>query len=88
VEPHGLKPVAPPHASKGGTLRSIPHYAPNELRGVPPLAFTHGLKARGFLRSRVKEEKWEIEILKIYNPLIRPFYSILLFFLVGEPLIY
>ena len=35
VEPHGLKPMAPPHASKGGTLRSIPHYAPNELRGVP-----------------------------------------------------
>jgi hypothetical protein len=53
VEPHGLKPVAPPHASKGGTLRSIPHYAPNELRGVPPLAFIHGLKARGFLRRRV-----------------------------------
>jgi len=23
VEPHGLKPVAPPHASESGTLRSI-----------------------------------------------------------------
>jgi hypothetical protein len=55
VEPHGLKSLAPPHASKGGTLRSIPHYAPNELRGVTPLAFIHGLKVRGFLRRRVKE---------------------------------
>jgi hypothetical protein len=36
VELHGLKPLAPPHASKGGTLRSLPHYAPNELRGVTP----------------------------------------------------
>jgi len=35
VEPHGLKPVAPPHASEGGTLRSIPYYAPSELRRVP-----------------------------------------------------
>jgi len=53
VEPHGLKPLAPPHASKGGTLRSILHYAPNELRGVTPLAFIHGLKVLGFLRRRV-----------------------------------
>jgi hypothetical protein len=28
VEPHGLKSMAPPHASSGGTLRSIPYYAP------------------------------------------------------------
>jgi REP element-mobilizing transposase RayT len=35
VEPHGLKPVAPPHASSGGTLRSTPYYAPLELRRVP-----------------------------------------------------
>jgi hypothetical protein len=34
VEPHGLKPMAPPHASPGGTLRSIPHYVPQELRRV------------------------------------------------------
>jgi len=34
MEPHGLKPMAPPHASEGGTLRSIPHYATYELRGV------------------------------------------------------
>jgi len=35
VEPHGLKPVAPPHASQGGTLRSTPYYALSELRRVP-----------------------------------------------------
>jgi hypothetical protein len=35
VEPHGLKPVAPPHASSGGTLRSTPYYALLELRRVP-----------------------------------------------------
>jgi hypothetical protein len=35
VEPHGLKPVAPPQASSGGTLRSTPYYAPLELRRVP-----------------------------------------------------
>jgi len=35
VEPHGLAPVVPPHASGGGTLRSIPYYAPSELRRVP-----------------------------------------------------
>jgi len=35
VEPHGLKPVCPPHASEGRTLRSIPYYAPSELRRVP-----------------------------------------------------
>jgi hypothetical protein len=35
VELHGLKPVAPPHASQDGTLRSIPYYALSELRRVP-----------------------------------------------------
>jgi len=35
VEPHRLKPMAPPHASGGGTLRSILHYVLNELPGVP-----------------------------------------------------
>jgi len=34
VEPHRLKPMAPPHASGGGTLRSILHYVLNELPGV------------------------------------------------------
>jgi len=28
--------MVPPHAPKEETLRSIPHYAPNELPGVPP----------------------------------------------------
>jgi len=54
MEPHGLKPMAAPHASKGGTLRSTP---PTTLltsfEGSPPLTFIHGLKARGFLRRRV-----------------------------------
>ena len=35
VEPHGLKSVAPPQASSGGTLRSTPYCAPLELRRVP-----------------------------------------------------
>jgi len=35
VEPHGLKPVTPPQASSGGTLRSTLYYAPLELRRVP-----------------------------------------------------
>jgi len=39
VEPNGLKPMVPPHALKGGTLRSIPHHAPNELLGGTHLAF-------------------------------------------------
>src|SRR4030042_1349319 len=34
--PHGLKPVVPPHASEGGTLRSIPHYARMSFVGYPP----------------------------------------------------
>ena len=54
--------MAPPHASEGGTLQSIPHYAPYELRGrglprisIPSVAVatqllrrmcSHGLKAR------------------------------------------
>jgi hypothetical protein len=37
VEPNRLKPVAPPHASESGTLRSIPYYAPSELRRVSSL---------------------------------------------------
>jgi hypothetical protein len=45
--------MAPPHASSGGTLRSILYYAPKELRRIPPLASIHGLKTRGFLRRRV-----------------------------------
>ena len=57
VESHGLKPVVTPRASKDGTLRSIPHYAHNELQGVTHRAFIHGLKACGFLRRRVKEEQ-------------------------------
>ena len=62
--------MAPPHASEGGTLRSIPHYPTYELQGVPfhrisilrscrqllRRTGSHGLKARGFLRRRVKEE--------------------------------
>jgi len=32
VEPHRPKPVPSPHPSEGGTLRSIPYYAPSELR--------------------------------------------------------
>jgi hypothetical protein len=47
VEPHGPKPMVAPHASKGGTLRSIPHHAPNELLGHPPRISTHGFKTRG-----------------------------------------
>ena len=50
MEPHGLKPMAPLHASKGRlrsayaigfgrTLRTIPHYAPNEFEGEDSLAF-------------------------------------------------
>ena len=54
AEPQYLKPMAPPHASSGGALRSIPHYTPWELRRIPPLPFIHGLKIRGFLRRRVR----------------------------------
>jgi len=45
------KTHGPPHASEGGTLRSIPRYAPNELQGLPtshsltvlkPIAFCEG----------------------------------------------
>src|SRR4030042_1789818 len=62
--PHGLKPVlarrsslqhagvAPPHASSGGTLRSIPHYAPLELRWVPSRIHPWS-EDRGSLRRRV-----------------------------------
>jgi len=54
VEPHGLKPVAPPHALSGGTLRSKPYYAPFGASKGTLLTFIHGLKTCGFLRRRVK----------------------------------
>jgi hypothetical protein len=57
VEPHGLKSIAPLHASDGGTLRSLPHYATCKFQGIPILAFTRGLKARGYLRRRVKNSR-------------------------------
>ena len=64
VEPPRVKPVlarrsslqhagvAPPHASSGGTLRSIPHYAPSELRRVPSRIHPRS-EDRGSLPRRV-----------------------------------
>ena len=65
VEPHGLKPVAPPHASSGlpspKRLRASRRNPPKHTllrsfgasKGTLP-AFIHGLKTRGFLRRRAK----------------------------------
>jgi hypothetical protein len=52
VEPHGLKPVVPPPASKSGTLRSRSHYAPSSFEGYPVRIHPRP-KVRGFLRRRV-----------------------------------
>jgi hypothetical protein len=52
--PDGLKPVVPPRASAGGTLRSIPHYAPSELRRVPSGIHPRP-EDRGSLRRRVED---------------------------------
>ena len=53
MEPHGLKPVAPPHASEG---RNPPkHTLLRSFRASKGTlsAFIHGLRDRGFLRRRV-----------------------------------
>ncbi|MFZ3063372.1 MAG: hypothetical protein WA148_06505 [Actinomycetota bacterium] len=52
VEPHGLTSVAPPHASSGGTLRSIPSFA-KATEGYPSRIHPR-TNVRGFLRRRVK----------------------------------
>jgi len=64
VEPQGLKPVAPPHASSGppspkrlrAGRRNPPKHTLLRSFGASKgtlLAFIHGLKTRGFLRRRV-----------------------------------
>jgi hypothetical protein len=67
VEPHGLKPVAPPHASSGlpspKQLRASRRNPPKHTllrslgasKGTLP-TFIHGLKTRGFLRRRVTQK--------------------------------
>ena len=36
VEPHGLAPVVPPHASGGGTLQAYPTMLLQSFEGYPP----------------------------------------------------
>src|SRR4030067_3526348 len=49
--PHGLKPVPPPHASQGGTLRSKPRWARVGFVGYPPRI--HPRSQRPCLRAEV-----------------------------------
>jgi hypothetical protein len=51
-EPHGLMSVAPPHASSGETLRSIPSFA-KATEGYPSRIHPR-TNVRGLLRRRVK----------------------------------
>ena len=68
VEPHGLKPVPPPHASEGRNPPKHTLLRSSRASKGTLSAFIHGLRDRGFLRRRAKDFPTEDGALSLPRP--------------------